>query len=576
MVSPKCPICRQYVARLVYEFNGNGEHTVVEKISALHPSWSISQGMCERCLYLHEFDSVDSEHFAPDPGFGAGQSSALKSTLFRLRAKNEFALLPTPLRLNADPRFRGKGVTIAFIDSGFYPHPDLTKPKNRIKKIVDVSDDAFAQKYFNDHHVESWHGMMTSVAGVGNGHLSKGMYRGIACEADVVLIKVMDTKTRWINTRNITRGIRWAIDNAEKYNIRIISLSVADDEPATLNASPVDQAVEEAVKKGIVVVAAVGNNPAKPILPPASSPSAITVGGLDDQNEMWKNFRRMFHSTFGKTVDGYTKPELIAPAIWVAGPILPKDSQFEESEILFKLLNASQRSADRASGRFAVAKRIFSRYKKRFPKIPSTLVKSEGRRLDSSRLLTEGDYKRWAALRIKEMKYIAPCYKHVDGTSFAAPIVSSVIAQMLEANPLLTPAEVKQVLMETAEPLTNAPRERQGNGVLNPRAAVARALNKRHDTLEAGVHAVDGKLLFLYHNRVPRMVALAGSFNNWNVTECRMHESGNGWWSTLLPKPTPGVYQYKYVIDGAVWLEDPGNKQREPDGLGGWNSTIKI
>lgn len=553
MLSPKCPICKVYVERLVHAFDGEGEEAVVEKISAQHPSWSIYQGMCERCLYVNEFDSVDGEHFAPDPEFAQETSgAALKSTLFRLRAKNEFALLPTHLRLNADPRFRGKGVTIAFIDSGFYPHPDLTKPKNRIKKILDATGERFTRSYFNDHHVESWHGMMTSVAAAGNGSLSDGMYRGIASEADVVLIKVMDTRTHWINTENITRGIRWAITHASQFNIRIISLSVADDDPATLRQSPVDQAVEDAVNRGIVVVAAVGNNPTKPIVPPASSPSAITVGGLDDQNEMWKIFRRMFHSTYGKTVDGYTKPELIAPAIWVAGPILPKDSQFEESEILFTLLNASPRKAER----------LVSAYKKKFPKIPASLARD--------------DYKKFAAARIQEMKYIAPYYKHVDGTSFAAPIVSSVIAQMLEANPQLTPAAVKQILMETAEPLKNAPAAQQGKGVLNPRAAVARALNKRHDKLQAGVHPLDGQLLFVYHNRVPRTVAVAGSFNNWSVADLRLHESHNGWWSVLMPKPKPGVYQYKYVIDGAVWLEDPANKEKSPDGLGGWNSEVRV
>ena len=41
-------------------------------------------------------------------------------------------VLSTPLRLDADERFTGKGVTIAFLDSGFYPHVDLTTPKNRI------------------------------------------------------------------------------------------------------------------------------------------------------------------------------------------------------------------------------------------------------------------------------------------------------------------------------------------------------------------------------------------------------------------------------------------------------------
>ncbi|MGH9881674.1 MAG: hypothetical protein ACRD6N_09590, partial [Pyrinomonadaceae bacterium] len=41
-------------------------------------------------------------------------------------------VLPTPLRMNADERFTGRGVTMAFLDSGFYKHPDLVEPKNRI------------------------------------------------------------------------------------------------------------------------------------------------------------------------------------------------------------------------------------------------------------------------------------------------------------------------------------------------------------------------------------------------------------------------------------------------------------
>ncbi len=550
MVSPKCPICKHYVERLLHDFKDDGEQAVVKKIEALHPSWSLYQGMCERCLYSNEFDSSD-EHFLPDPGFAKGVS-AVRSTLFRKRVKNEFALLPTPLRLNADPRFRGRGITIAFIDSGFYPHPDLIKPRNRIKTIVDMTDEKRERRYFNEPHVESWHGMMTSVAAAGNGHLSRGLYRGIASHADVVLIKVMNTRTKWINAKDITRGLRWAIDNAEKYNIRIISLSVADDEPASSKESPVDRAVEEAVSKGIVVVAAVGNNPTKPIIPPASSPSAITVGGLDDRNEIWKEFRRMFHSTYGTTVDGYTKPELIAPAIWVAGPILPHTDQFNESPVLFKLVGSMQQTAEK----------VFKQHRKHLPRAPKTL--------------TKGDYKKWARERILEMQYIAPHYKHVDGTSFASPIVSSVVAQMLEANPDLTPADVKQILMKTAEPLKNAPEEQQGKGVLNPRAAVELALKKRHEELQPGVHTIDGRLLFVYHNRVPRTVAVAGSFNNWDLNLLRLQESHDGWWSVWLPKPKPGVYQYKYVIDGAVWLEDPANKQKEPDGMGGWNSTIKI
>lgn len=555
MFSPKCPLCKQYVEQLLHDFKSPGAQAVVRKMHERFPSWSIYQGMCERCLYLNEFDSFD-EHFLPDPGLPDIESKAgaraVRSTLFRERVRNELALLPTHLRLNADPRFRGKGVTIAFIDSGFYPHPDLVKPKNRIKKIIDVTDEKRERRYFDEPHGESWHGMMTSVAAAGSGYLSSEMYRGIASDANVVLIKVMNTTTRHINTQDITRGLRWAIQNAEKYGIRIISLSVADDEPASLTNSPVDQAVEEAVKKGIVVVTAVGNNPSKPIIPPASSPSAITVGGLDDRNEIWKEWRQMFHSTYGKTVDGHTKPELIAPAIWVAGPILPGTDQFKESPVLFKLINSTQRTAER----------IFERHKDDLPSAPKTLIK--------------GDYKSWARKRIREMQYIAPYYKHVDGTSFAAPIVSSVIAQMLEANPDLTPAEVKHILMDTAEPLKNAAEEQQGRGVLVPRAALERALKRRHEELTPGVHTIDGRWLFVYHNRVPRTVAVAGTFNNWDKQALRLEESHEGWWSGWLPKPLPGEYHYKYIIDGAVWLEDPANKLKEPDGLGGWNSFLIV
>jgi serine protease AprX len=66
-------------------------------------------------------------------------------------------------------------------------------------------------------------------------------------------------------------------------------------------------------------------------------------------------------------------------------------------------------------------------------------------------------------------------YKYVDGTSFAAPIVSSVAAQMLEANPELTPQQIKRILITTAERLPHYEVDRQGWGVINPKRAVAAA-----------------------------------------------------------------------------------------------------
>ncbi len=89
-------------------------------------------------------------------------------------------VLPTPLRMNADERFTGRGVTIAFLDSGFYAHDDLTRPENRIvayHSIFDAEDDRTSLETTD---VASWHGMMTSVVAAGNGYLSQGFYRGIA------------------------------------------------------------------------------------------------------------------------------------------------------------------------------------------------------------------------------------------------------------------------------------------------------------------------------------------------------------------------------------------------------------
>ena len=60
-------------------------------------------------------------------------------------------------------------------------------------------------------------------------------------------------------------------------------------------------------------------------------------------------------------------------------------------------------------------------------------------------------------------------YKRVDGTSFAAPIVTSIVAQMLEANPALGPGEVKRILLRTAQRVPGIEIERQGWGWSAPR-----------------------------------------------------------------------------------------------------------
>jgi serine protease AprX len=82
--------------------------------------------------------------------------------------------------------------------------------------------------------------------------------------------------------------------------------------------------------------------------------------------------------------------------------------------------------------------------------------------LDVARHLPSYLIRQLVAIKIHAANPISGHYKHVDGTSFAAPIVSSVVAQMLEANPKLSPPRVKRILIGTAIRLPEVPLERQG------------------------------------------------------------------------------------------------------------------
>src|SRR5690242_6305524 len=223
----------------------------------------------------------------------------------------------------------GKGVMMAFLDSGFYPHPDLV---NRVVAYEDLTGER--RSLFSRAPVEGWqwHGTQTSVAAAGNGQLSNGEYRGLGHEARLVLVKVSERGR--ITEENIADGIRWVIANRERYNIRVLNLSLGGDDDVPCSRSIVDQTAEEAISKGIVVIAAAGNSGAegRHSIPPANSPSVITVGGYTDHNQL--NQRDLYHSNFGVTADGTVKPEIVAPAMWVAAPILPGTESYERAQAL--------------------------------------------------------------------------------------------------------------------------------------------------------------------------------------------------------------------------------------------------
>src|SRR5689334_6265216 len=250
-------------------------------------------------------------------------------------APNRFAVLSTQDRVGSPHDLAGRGVTIALLDSGFTAHPDLTMPKNRIVAYHDVHDPSRGLDPERPPEPDEWHGTQTAVVAAGNGFLSDGAYRGLASEARVVLVRV--GKDGRVAEESIEKGLVWVLENADRYGIRVVSMSLGGDAERPLAECPLNQLCEEAVRRGLVLVAAAGNSghaEAHRCLPPASAPSVIAVGGYDDANDPERKGLSLYSSSFGLTPDGVSKPELIAPAAWIAAPILPGTEKERIAEAL--------------------------------------------------------------------------------------------------------------------------------------------------------------------------------------------------------------------------------------------------
>jgi len=179
-----------------------------------------------------------------------------------------------------------------------------------------------------------WHGTMTSTVAAGNGFLSHGLYSGLAHEAELVLIQVRDSRGH-ISSASIHRALEWILKHSPELRIRIVSLSVSGEPVSPLAGNAVDEAVSALVEAGISVVAAVGNDGQRNLLPPATAPLALTVGGIDDKNTFSDEEIALWHSNYGTASNDVPKPDLVAPSIWVAAPLLPNTSVAHEAKELF-------------------------------------------------------------------------------------------------------------------------------------------------------------------------------------------------------------------------------------------------
>jgi len=199
--------------------------------------------------------------------------------------------------------YDGSGITIGIIDTGIdASHPDLQG------KVIGWKDFVNGRSSPYD---DNGHGTHVASIAAGTGAASNGKYKGMAPGAKLVGIKVLSGEGSG-SISDIIAGVDWAVQNKDKYGIRVINLSLGSSQSSD-GTDSLSQAVNNAWDAGIVVCVAAGNSgPDKyTVGSPAAASKVITVGAVD-KYDVITDF-----SSRGPTADNRLKPEVVAPGNWI-------------------------------------------------------------------------------------------------------------------------------------------------------------------------------------------------------------------------------------------------------------------
>lgn len=208
---------------------------------------------------------------------------------------------------------RGSGVTVAVLDTGVTPSADLG---DRLLARVDLTDEHDGIDRFG-------HGthMIGLVAGDGTASLEQ--HQGAATNADIVSVKVAgwDGAT---DVSTVIAGLHWVVAHKDEYGIKVLNLSFGTDAVGPADADPLDAALEQAWRAGIVVVVSAGNAGA-PVAPaattltkPGDDPYVITVGAADTAGTATTSDDVVAPFSSRSAADG-AKPDLLAPGVALVG-----------------------------------------------------------------------------------------------------------------------------------------------------------------------------------------------------------------------------------------------------------------
>ncbi|MBE5881759.1 MAG: hypothetical protein E7289_05595 [Lachnospiraceae bacterium] len=201
----------------------------------------------------------------------------------------------------------GYGIGVGVLDSGVELHEDI---KHAVVAFRD-----FTSKRSSQPKDETGHG--THVCGIiaGNGISSQGRYRGIAPRAHLCVGKVLNNKGEG-DVARLIEGLEWLLSAANKYNIKIINVSVS-----SLYFSKIEEKervfslFEQAFSRNILVVTAAGNSGpgGSTVSKLGDSPYVICVGCHEGKESTLFDKKCQDCSGRGPGTFVYRKPDVVAP-----------------------------------------------------------------------------------------------------------------------------------------------------------------------------------------------------------------------------------------------------------------------
>ena len=187
--------------------------------------------------------------------------------------------------MSSDGALDGSGIGIAILDSGIFGgHTSFLDSQTGQSRVV-VNQDFTGEGRTDDPY---GHGTHVASAAGGNGMISKGQYIGIAPRAKLLNLRVLNAKGVG-SVSSVLSALNWLMQMGPSYNVRVVNMSLGMPAINSYKFDPLCVAVRKLVDKGVVVVAAAGNNGKDStgqkiygqIHAPGNEPSAMTVGAVD-------------------------------------------------------------------------------------------------------------------------------------------------------------------------------------------------------------------------------------------------------------------------------------------------------